>query len=150
MIEILQGETLSFVLDGEDLTKYQVRAALRPSGTSFRRDCTCGNATLSWEHIDIVDDKAVWYLTSEQSASLPVGKYAMEIALRDIESREEIKDSTIEIINKKVVSKKKELPETIDLFAEEEEEEIVETPVETNQEDTGGYEQISIFDDEEE
>lgn len=101
MIEILQGETLSFVLDGEDLSNYEVRAALRPSGTSFRRDCTCGSATLSWEHIDIRDGKAVWYLTSEQSASLPVGKYAMEVALRDIESREDLKDSTIEIINVK-------------------------------------------------
>lgn len=101
MIEILQGETLSFVLDGEDLSQYEVRASLRPSGTSFRRDCTCGSATLSWENIDIIDGKAVWYLTSEQSASLPVGKYAIEVALRDIDSRQDIKDSTIEIINVK-------------------------------------------------
>lgn len=103
MIEILQGETLAFALSGEPegFAKYEVRASLRPSGTSFRRDCTCGSATLSWEHIDIVDGKAVWYLTSEQSASLPVGKYAMEVALRDIESREDVKDSTIEIINVK-------------------------------------------------
>lgn len=105
MIEILQGETLAFALGSDDLTNdldgYEVRAALRPSGTSFRRDCTCGSATLSWEHIDIVDGKAVWYLTSEQSASLPVGKYAMEVALRDVASQQDIKDSTIEIINVK-------------------------------------------------
>ena len=100
MIEILQGETLAFVLDGENLTKYQVRAALRPSGTSFRRDCTCGNATLLWEHIDIDDNgKAVWYLTTEQSKNMPVGKYAVEVALRDIETQQDIKDSTIAIID---------------------------------------------------
>lgn len=104
MIEILQGETLAFALSGEPegFAKYEVRAALRPSGTSFRRDCTCGSATLSWENIDIVDGKAVWYLTSEQSASLPVGKYAMEVVLRDIDSQQDIKDSTTEIINVKI------------------------------------------------
>ena len=105
MIEILQGEALAFAFGSDDITYdldgYEVRAALRTSGTSFRRDCTCGSATLLWEHIDIVDGKAVWYLTSEQSASLPVGKYAMEVALRDIDSQQDIKDSTIEIINVK-------------------------------------------------
>lgn len=105
MIEILQGETLSFVLGSEVATEnldgYEVRASLRPSGTSFRRDCLCGNAILSWERIDIVDGKAVWTLTTEQSASLPVGKYAIEVALRDIDSQQDIKDSTIEIINVK-------------------------------------------------
>jgi hypothetical protein len=105
MIEILQGETLSFVLGSEELTEnldgYEVRASLRPSGTSFRRDCSCGNAILSWERIDIVDGKAVWTLTTEQSASLPAGKYAIEVALRDIASQQDIKDSTIDIINVK-------------------------------------------------
>lgn len=91
---------MAFTLSGEPegFAKYEVRASLRPSGTSFRRDCTCGNAILSWEHIDIVDGVAVWYLTSEQSASLPVGKYAMEVALKDIATEATIKESTIDII----------------------------------------------------
>ena len=99
MIPLYQGETLTFTLSGEDLSSYEVRAALRPSGISFRRDCTCGNATLLWEHIDIIDGKAVWYLTTEQSKNLPVGKYAVEVALRDIETQQDIKDSTIAIID---------------------------------------------------
>lgn len=96
MIEILQGETLAFALSGESegFAKYEVRAALRPSGTSFRRDCTCGSALLSWDNIDIVDGTAVWYLTTEQSAALPVGKYSMEVALRHKDSKQDIKDST--------------------------------------------------------
>lgn len=105
MIEILQGETLAFVLDGENLTKYQVRAALRPSGASFRRDCTCGNAVLVWDNIEIKENKennengsAVWALTTEQSENLPVGKYAVEVALRDIDTQQDIKDSTLAII----------------------------------------------------
>lgn len=101
MIEILQGETLSFVLDGEDLTNYEVRAALRPSGTSFRRDCSCGESVLSWDDINVKGDAAAWTLTTEQSASLPIGKYAMEVALRDISTGDDIKDATIDIINVK-------------------------------------------------
>lgn len=101
MIEILQGETLSFVLDGEDLTNYEVRAALRPSGTSFRRDCSCGESVLSWNNINVEDGVAAWTLTTEESAALPVGKYAMEVALRDVASQQDIKDSTIDIINVK-------------------------------------------------
>lgn len=101
MIEILQGETLSFVLDGEDLTNYEVRAALRPSGNSFRRDCSCGESVLSWDDINIKDGVAAWILTTEQSASLPIGKYAMEVALRDTSTGDDIKDATIDIINVK-------------------------------------------------
>lgn len=103
MIEILQGETLAFALSGEPegFAKYEVRAALRPSGVSFRRDCSCGDTILSWDHIDIIGGAAVWSLTTEQSASLPLGKYAMEVALRDIETQQDIKDTTIEIINVK-------------------------------------------------
>ena len=101
MIEILQGETLSFVLDGEDLSNYEVRAALRPSGTSFRRDCSCGESVLSWDDINVKDGVAAWTLTTEQSASLSIGKYAMEVALRDISTGDDIKDATIDIINVK-------------------------------------------------
>ena len=104
MIEILQGETLSFALNGEEngFADYKVRAALYPSTyRSFRRDCSCGDATLVWEDIDIVDDVAVWTLTTEQSKDLAVGMYAMEIALRDIDSNEEIKESTVSIIEVK-------------------------------------------------
>ena len=101
MIEILQGETLSFVLDGADLTGYEVRAALRPSGTSFRRDCSCGESVLSWNDIAIVDGVAVWTLTTEESATLPIGKYAVEVALRDVASQQDIKDATIDVINVK-------------------------------------------------
>lgn len=101
MIEILQGETLSFVLDGEDLSQYEVRAALRPSCTSFRRDCSCGEPELLWKDIVVAEGKAKWTLTSEQSASLPVGKYAMEVALRDISTGDDIKDATVDIINVK-------------------------------------------------
>ena len=101
MITIYQGETLTFDLSGEDLSGYEVRAALRPSGTSFRRDCTCGSATLMWcgEDMDTKEiGNVVWSLTTEQSASLPVGKYAMEVALRDTETQQDIKESTIAII----------------------------------------------------
>lgn len=103
MIEILQGETLSFVLDGEDLSQYEVRAALRPSGTSFRRDCSCGESILKWEGLkyDAVSETVAWHLTSEQSAGLLVGKYAMEVALRDISTGEYIKDTTVDIIKVK-------------------------------------------------
>ena len=101
MIEILQGETLSFVLDGDDLSQYEVRAALRPSGNSFRRDCSCGESVLSWNDIAIVDGVAAWTLTTEESATLPVGKYAVEVALRDVASQQDIKDATIDIINVK-------------------------------------------------
>lgn len=101
MIEILQGETLSFVLKGEDLSGYEVRASLRPSGTSFRRDCACGDSVLSWNDIKVEGGDAAWTLTTEQSASLPVGKYAMEVALRDVDSQQDIKDATVDIINVK-------------------------------------------------
>ena len=101
MIDILQGETLSFVLDGEDLSQYEVRAALRPSGNSFRRDCSCGESVLSWNDITITDGVVAWTLTTEQSAILPIGKYAMEVALRDISTGDDIKDVTIDIINVK-------------------------------------------------
>ena len=101
MIEILQGETLSFVLDGEDLSQYEVRAALRPSGTSFRRDCSCGESVLSWNDIAIEEGVAKWTLTTKESATLPIGKYAVEVALRDVASQQDIKDATIDIINVK-------------------------------------------------
>lgn len=101
MIEILQGETLSFVLDGEDLSQYEVRAALRPSGNSFRRDCSCGESVLSWNDINVEEGVAAWTLTTEQSATLPIGKYAVEVALRDISTRDDIKDATIDVINVK-------------------------------------------------
>lgn len=100
MIPLYQGETLTFTLSGEDLSSYEVRAALRPSGISFRRDCTCGNAVLVWDNIEIKENgSAVWALTTEQSENLPVGKYAVEVALRDIETQQDIKDSTIAIID---------------------------------------------------
>ena len=106
MIEILQGEVVTFslaeeilvdgkeVINVEALKDYEVRASLRPSGVSFRRDCNCGDTILSWENIDIRDGAAVWSLTTEQSAALPVGKYAIEIALRDKATKQDIKDST--------------------------------------------------------
>lgn len=101
MVTLYQGETITFALSGEELKGYEVRAALRPSGISFRRDCTCGDAVLMWENIDIVEESAVWSLTSEQSSNLPVGKYAMEIALKDVLSGESIKESTMGIIEVK-------------------------------------------------
>ena len=106
MITIYQGETLTFTLGEEELVEgtpqinaealndYEVRASLFPAGTTFRRDCTCGNAVLTWEKIDIIEGVAEWTLTTEQSASLPVGKYAIEVALRDIASKQDVKDST--------------------------------------------------------
>lgn len=96
MITLYQGETLTFSLSGEDLSGYEVRAALRPSGASFRRDCTCGKAIVTWDSkdIEIDTDTAVWVLTTEQSANIPVGKYAVEVALRDINSKQDIKETT--------------------------------------------------------
>ena len=94
---------MTFTLSGnpEEFVNYKVRAALRPATTSFRRDCACDEAVLLWEDIDIVEGSAVWSLTTEQSASLAVGKYAMEVALRDITTEQDIKDSTISIIEVK-------------------------------------------------
>ncbi len=92
MIEILQGETLTFTLEGEGLADYEVRAALRTSGHTFRRDCSCGDAIISWRNIDVKEGVAVWTLTTEQSATLPEGKYTIEVALRDIASGEDVKD----------------------------------------------------------
>lgn len=103
MIPILQGETLAFTLADGELKDYEVTAALRPSVGSFRRDCTCGEATLKWEGLkyDAESGAVAWHLTSEQSAGLPIGKYAMEVALRDIRTGEYIKDTTIDIIEVK-------------------------------------------------
>lgn len=104
MLSIHQGETLAFALSGEEngFEGYAVRAALYPSAHySFRRDCACGEATVLWDNIDIVDGKAVWSLTTEQSASLAVGKYAMEVALRDVASEQDVKDNTTTIIEVK-------------------------------------------------
>ena len=101
MISILQGETLTFALSGEYFGGYEVRAALRPSGASFRRDCTCGDAVFAWDNIEIMDGAAVWSLTSEQSATLPAGRYAMEVALKDIATGEYIKEVTTNIIEVK-------------------------------------------------
>lgn len=95
---------MTFTLEGEEngFADYKVRAAMYPSThNSFRRDCVCGEASLVWEEIDIVDGVAVWTLTTEQSASLAVGKYAMEVALRDKESAQDIKESTTTIIEVK-------------------------------------------------
>ena len=95
---------MAFALSGEEngFEGYAVRAALYPSAHySFRRDCACGEATVLWDNIDIVDGKAVWSLTTEQSASLAVGKYAMEVALRDVASEQDVKDNTTTIIEVK-------------------------------------------------
>lgn len=101
MIEILQGETLTFALTGEDLSNYEVRAALRPSDKSYRRDCVCGESVTSWDNINIVDGAAEWTLTTEQSADLPAGKYAVEVALRDADTQQDIKESTVDVIKVK-------------------------------------------------
>ena len=97
MIEIRQGETLTFTLSGdkEEFAGYKVRAALYPSTNNiFRRDCTCGQAVLVWEDIDVVEGVAAWSLTTEQSQSLPAGKYAIEVALRDIGTQQDVKEAT--------------------------------------------------------
>jgi hypothetical protein len=113
MIEILQGETLAFALsasdlEGEDLKGFQVKAVLRPSESkfhTFRRDCVCDNNSpvVTWNNIEVdeLTGVAKWFLTSLQSARVPVGKYAMEVALRDKISQQEIKNKTIEIIEVK-------------------------------------------------
>ena len=117
MIEILQGETLAFALsasdlDGEDLINFQVRAVLvlipeKVQNNTFRRDCICQPAPkpksmLNWlVDVDDYTGVAEWILTSRQSSSLPVGKYAMEVALCDKVSQQEIKNKTIEIIEVK-------------------------------------------------
>ena len=88
-------------IDRSNLLDHTLKIVTLTTGTSFRRDCSCGNAILSWERIDIVDGKAVWTLTTEQSASLPVGKYAIEVALHHIASQQDVKDATIDIINVK-------------------------------------------------
>lgn len=113
MIEILQGETLAFALsasdlEGEDLKSFTVRAVLRPSESkfhTFRRDCVCDNNSpvVTWNNIEVdeLTGVAKWILTSLQSARIPVGKYAMEVTLRDKISQQEIKNKTIDIIEVK-------------------------------------------------
>ena len=93
---------MAFALSGapEEVKGYEVRAALHVASNWFRRDCCCGMPTLSWSNKDMnssVQEGSVvwsWFLTTEQSASLPVGKYAMEVALRDITTQQDVKDST--------------------------------------------------------
>jgi hypothetical protein len=113
MIEILQGETLAFALsasdlEGEDLKGFQVKAVLRPSESkfhTFRRDCVCDNNSpvVTWNNIEVDDNTGVakWFLTSAQSARITVGKYAVEVALRDKISQQEIKNKTIDVIEVK-------------------------------------------------
>lgn len=114
MITIYQGETLAFALsasdlEGEDLKGFQVRAAMvlmpvKIQSNSFRRDCCCQPAPqpkniLTWSaDVDNQTGTAAWILTTTQSASLPVGNYAIEVALLDIVSGQEIKKKTVEII----------------------------------------------------
>ena len=96
-------------LEGEDLKDFQVRAAmvLMPANIqskSFRRDCCCQPASqpktiLTWStDVDNQTGTAAWILTTTQSSSLPVGNYAIEVALLDIVSGQEIKKKTVEII----------------------------------------------------
>lgn len=102
MITIYQGETLTFTLSGDEFKGYAVRAALYPSAHySFRRDCACGESSITWDNVDVIDGVAVWTLSSEQSSTLGVGKYAMEVALQDVESNQYIKESTTTIIEVK-------------------------------------------------
>lgn len=98
-------------LDGEDLRNFQVRAALVPANskrTSFHRDCNAERpmplqAILIWNSIDVDNQTGVaaWTITSAQSANIPIGKYAIEVALRDNVSGQEIKDKTIDVIEVK-------------------------------------------------
>lgn len=102
MINIYQGETVTFALSGDssELQGFKVYAALRPSTTVHYRDARCASRSiLSWDDIDIVDGNAVWSLTSEESERLPVGQYAIEIALQDVNSLQVIKEKTVEILN---------------------------------------------------
>lgn len=96
-------------LEGKDLTGFQVRAAMvlmpvKIQSNSFRRDCCCHPAPqpkniLTWSaDVDNQTGTAAWILTTTQSASLPVGNYAIEVALLDIVSGQEIKKKTVEII----------------------------------------------------
>ncbi len=113
MIEILQGETLAFALsasdlEGEDLKFFSVRAVLRPSESkfhTFRRDCVCNNSNpiVTWNNIEVdeLTGVATWILTSEQSVRIPIGKYSVEVALRDKISQQEIKNKTIDVIEVK-------------------------------------------------
>ncbi len=95
-------------LEGKDLKGFQVKAVLRPSESkfhTFRRDCVCDNNSpvVTWNNIEVdeLTGVAKWILTSLQSAKIPVGKYAMEVALRDKISQQEIKNKTIDIIEVK-------------------------------------------------
>ena len=87
---------MTFTLSGnpEEFDGYEVRAVLHPASNWLRRDCTCGEPVFTWENIDVVEGVAVWSLTTEQSSILPIGRYAIEVALRDIETQQDVKDST--------------------------------------------------------
>ena len=95
MIEIFQGESVTFTLSGSTTERqgFSIRAALRPSATMRKK------AAKIWEDIDIVDGVAVWSLTGEDTAHLPLGKYAIEVALRDVNTQQDIKDITTYILS---------------------------------------------------
>lgn len=113
MIEILQGETLAFALsasdlEGEDLKGFKVRAVLRPAESklhTFRRDCVCDSnrPIVVWNDIEVdeLTGVASWLLASSQSAGVPIGEYAIEVALCDKVSQQEIKAKTIGVISVK-------------------------------------------------
>lgn len=99
ILKILQGETVTFTLSGEELSKFGIRAVLySDNSTSFARDCKCSNPLLVWNEIKANSDIALWHLTSEQSAALPVGKYAVEVELKDLFNGQVLKREVAEVI----------------------------------------------------
>ena len=112
-MDIFQGETIGFAVqkeNGGSFEGFAVSAALRPIHSGLLRDHCCAKSAVQWseEEVDIMyaeaseDEVAVWELTTEQSASLPEGRYAVEIALRDKSTNKVTKQaSKTEILNVK-------------------------------------------------
>ncbi len=83
-MKIYQGESVSFlfrVVDGDDISKYNIRATLTSEQLQWERDCCCRSGVLYWDNIPIIENIGVWEISPAQSDRLPEGKYLLEIAL---------------------------------------------------------------------
>lgn len=91
MIEIIQGESLNFILEGvevdsgDSLDNYTLSIILGTCSISGgQRDCHNKNG-VSWYNIpfDSQSGSAIWCLNRADSERLEIGKYSIEVALNE-------------------------------------------------------------------
>lgn len=103
-MKIYQGEPLTFILRMPEVNGnkegFIPRAALiveqlRGSGCMCNSGLIqgCHNVVAQWDDIAIVDGMAVFSLSTEQSQKLASGLYSLEIALRNVVDKNDIKGS---------------------------------------------------------